>query len=126
MPRDSSAGTRGQSSEPRSCWRLFWFWWRAGTTLGERPQVAIYQRDRQTDHIEVTAFDLLDEPRGQALNGVSARFVKGLSAGDIVLNFPRCDRREPNAGGREVRDRSIASAAAPQADSREHFVAASG
>jgi hypothetical protein len=53
----------------------------------ERFQVAINQRERKSHHVEITAFNAVDELGCEALDRIRAGFIHRFAAGDIIFNF---------------------------------------
>src|SRR5262245_37957509 len=54
--------------------------------------------ERQPDHVRERALDALDEPGAEPLDGVRARLVVRLAAGDVRRDGARVERPEADAG----------------------------
>jgi hypothetical protein len=86
-------------------------------------EVAIDERDGQTDHVEIAAFNFGNEFGRKALDGVGAGFVHGLAAVDVAVDFSGGHGGEPDGRGGPIDDQA---AVAHETDAGEDLVAAVG
>src|SRR5690348_13130823 len=61
------------------------------TRLLEQP---LHLVERQADHVGERALDLLDQPGSETLDGIGARLVVALAAGDVARHRPRIQGTE--------------------------------
>ena len=85
--------------------------------------MSIDQGHRESDHVEVSTIDAIDETRRESLDGVSAGFVHGLAALDVdrELLFGELDEVDTGSSAVDYFSRITA-----QADAGDYLMIAAG